>query len=152
MTLDSTFENLAVLYCATIQAIAYGTRHIIESLNAKGYEINRIHACGGGTKNPLWIQEHADVTGCKVFIAKDCETVLLGAAILAAVAAGKFASITEAMGAMSPQAEMIEPNDSTSDFHQAKYEVFQLMYEHQLAYRQIMNGAIRERGKATNAE
>ncbi len=152
LTLDSTFESLAVLYYATIQAIAYGTRHIIESLNAKGYQINRIHACGGGTKNPLWIQEHADVTGCKVFIAKDCETVLLGAAMLAAVAAGKFASITDAMEVMSPQAEVVEPNTSTGAFHQAKYQVFQLMYEHQLAYRRVMDGAIGERSTATNAE
>lgn len=152
LTLDSTFESLARLYCATIQAIAYGTRHIIESLNAKGYDINRIHACGGGTKNPLWLQEHADVTGCKVFIAKDCETVLLGAAILGAVAGGKFASIPEAMEAMSPQAEVVEPDKSTGEFHQAKYEVFQLMYENQLEYKRIMNGAVRERGKATNAE
>ncbi len=151
LTLDSTFESLAVLYYATIQAIAYGTRHIIESLNAKGYEINRIHACGGGTKNPLWLQEHADVTNCKIYVAKDCETVLLGAAMLAAVAAGKFASIPDAMEAMSPQAEVVEPDHSTGAFHQAKYEVFQLMYEHQLEYRRVMNGAIRQR-TATNAE
>lgn len=104
LTLDSSFENLAVSYYATIQAIAYGTRHIIEALNAKGYDIQRIHACGGGTKNPLWIQEHADITGCKIYIAKDCETVLLGAGILAAVAARKYESITEAMAHMTPEA------------------------------------------------
>ena len=138
LTLDSSFENLARLYYATIQAIAYGTRHIIEALNEKGYDIRRIHACGGGTKNPLWIQEHADVTNCNVYIAKDCETVLLGAGMLAAVAAGKYASITEAMAAMSPQAEVIQPNLARSDFHQRKYETFKLMYEHQLAYRNIM--------------
>jgi FGGY-family pentulose kinase len=152
LTLDSTFENLAVLYYATIQAIAYGTRHIIEALNAKGYEINRIHASGGGTKNSLWIQEHADVTGCNVYIAKDCETVLLGTSILAAVAAGKYASITEAMQEMSPQAEVIKPNTASGDFHQAKYEVFKLMYEHQLEYNRIMNGVFPERTAATSGE
>ncbi len=152
MTLDSRFENLARIYYATIQAIAYGTRHIIEALNQKGYDINRIHACGGGTKNPFWIQEHADVTGCKVFIAKDCETVLLGAGILAAVAAGKYASIVEAMKAMSPQAEAVEPNTARRDFHEAKYEIFKLMYEHQRQYKQIMNGAEQKHDAAKSAE
>jgi FGGY-family pentulose kinase len=151
LTLDSTIESLARLYCATIQAIAYGTRQIIEALNEKGYDITRIHASGGGTKNPLWLQEHADITGCKIYVAKDCETVLLGAAILAAVAAGKFASITEAMQAMSPQAEMIEPNVSTTEFHRAKYRVFQLMYDNQLD-RRIMNGANRKQSVATEAK
>ncbi|MEO8169001.1 MAG: FGGY-family carbohydrate kinase, partial [bacterium] len=64
-TLDDSVESVALRYYATIQAIAYGTRHIIEEMNAKGYRIQKIHACGGGTKNPLWLQEHADITGCE---------------------------------------------------------------------------------------
>ncbi len=138
LALDSSFENLARLYLATIQSIAYGTRHIIDALNAKGYSISRIHACGGGTKNALWLQEHADVTGCNLYIAKESEAVLLGAGVLAAVAAGKFSNIIEAMRAMSPRAEVIKPERAASDFHDAKYEVFKLMYDHQQQYREIM--------------
>ena len=152
LTLDSSFENLAVSYYATIQAIAYGTRHIIESLNAKGYDIQRIHACGGGTKNPLWIQEHSDITSCKIYIAKDCETVLLGAGILAAVAAGKYDSITEGMAQMTPEAEVIEPNTARIRFHNKKYEVFKLMYEHQLEYKRIMSGENAVYSQAMSAE
>lgn len=142
LTLDSSFESLALLYYATIQAVAYGTRHIIESLNASGYEINRIHACGGGTKNGLWLQEHADITGCSIYVAKECESVLLGTSVLAAVAAEKYASIPEAMAAMSPQAEMIKPDFGKSNFHKAKYKVFKQMYEDQLEYRRIMSDAL----------
>jgi len=138
LALDSSFENLARLYLATIQSIAYGTRHIIDALNAKGYSISRIHACGGGTKNALWLQEHADVTGCNLYIAKESEAVLLGAGVLTAVAAGKFSNIIEAMRAMSPRAEVIKPERAASDFHDAKYEVFKLMYDHQQQYREIM--------------
>lgn len=143
LALDSSFESLAVLYYATIQAVAYGTRHIIEALNARGYQINRIHASGGGTKNSLWLQEHADVTGCNVYVAKDCESVLLGTGILAAVASGKYASILDAMEAMSPEAEVVEPNFAVQDFHEAKYEVFKLMHEHQMEYKRIINKALR---------
>ena len=138
LTLDSSFESLALLYYAAIQGVAYGTRHIIEALNAEGYQITRLHACGGGTKNPLWLQEHADVTGCELDIAKDSEAVLLGAAIVAAVAAGKFESIVEAMRHMSPRAELIAPDRTTAGFHEAKYAVFKLMYDHQQQYRRVM--------------
>jgi FGGY-family pentulose kinase len=138
LTLDSSFENLARLYLATIQGVAYGTRHIIDAMSSKGYVINRIHACGGGTRNPLWLQEHSDITGCNVYVAKESEAVLLGAGVLAAVAAGKFSTIVEAMQSMSPPALRIKPDLSTSDFHSAKYEVFKLMYDHQQQYRQIM--------------
>lgn len=138
LALDASFESLAKMYLATIQAIAYGTRHIIESLNAKGYDITRIHASGGGTKNPLWIQEHADICAVEILVAEDSESVMLGAAILAAVAAGEFDSIVEAMSAMSPAAEVIEPNFANRDFHERKYKVFKLMYEHQQEYRRMM--------------
>ena len=113
----------------------------IETLNSHGYQIDRIHACGGGTKNPLWMRQHADITGCKIFVARDSEPVLLGAAMLAAVAAGRYPSIVEAMGAMSPRAEVIEPNPADAEFHARKYRVFKLMYEHQLEYRRLMTAA-----------
>jgi D-ribulokinase len=141
LALDSSLESLARIYLATIQAIAYGTRHIIETLNSHGYQIDRIHACGGGTKNPLWMKQHADITGCEIYVAQDSDPVLLGAAILAAVAAGRYSIIVEAMGAMSPQAEVIESNLANAEFHERKYQVFQLMYEHQLEYRRLMAAA-----------
>ncbi len=139
LTLDASFESLAKMYLATIQAIAYGTRQIIEALNENGYDIRRIHASGGGTKNPLWMQEHADVCAVEILVAHESESVMLGAAILAAVAAGKHVSIIEAMTAMSPTAEVIAPNLANKDFHERKYRVFKLMYEHQREYRKIMN-------------
>ncbi|OYV87163.1 MAG: ribulokinase, partial [Acidiphilium sp. 21-68-69] len=51
--------DCARLYLATIQAVAYGTRHIIETMNENGYAIDTIMATGGGTKNPLFLREHA---------------------------------------------------------------------------------------------
>jgi ribulose kinase len=140
LALDGSLRALALLYYATIQAIAYGTRHIIEEMNRHGYSISRVHACGGGTKNPLWLQEHADVTGCDTYVARDTDAVLLGSAILAAVAAGAYPSVLEAMRAMSPRAEVIRPNAARRAFHEAKYRVFMRMYDHQQEYRQIMAG------------
>jgi hypothetical protein len=53
---------------------------------------------------------------------------------------------------MSPQAEVIEPNFARRDFHERKYEIFKMMYEHQLAYRRIMSGANAELASAVNAD
>jgi FGGY-family pentulose kinase len=146
LTLDTSLDSLARLYYATIQAVAYGTRHIVEAMNARGYRIARINACGGGTKNPLWLQEHADVAGCELYVAPEVDSVLVGAAMLAAVAAGRFASLVDAMQAMSPRAEVVRPDPSTVAFHDAKYEVFKSMYDDQVRYRQIMEGTRRAPG------
>jgi len=130
LTLDDGVDSVARLYYATIQALAYGTRHIIEAMNAHGYKIKRIHACGGGTKNPLWLQEHADITGCEIILPKEPEAVLLGSAILAAVGAGRFNSIAEAAVKMSAIGQRYAPNKKIAQFHQTKYRVFRKMYEH----------------------
>lgn len=142
LALDASLDSLARLYLATIQAIAYGTRHIVEALEARGYRIDRIHATGGGTRNPLWLQEHADVTGRPIYVAAEVEAVLLGAAMLAAVASGAYESIPAAIAAMSPRAEVVTPNAAPRAFHEAKYAVFHRMYEDQKAYRRMMDGTL----------
>ncbi|KAJ0031310.1 hypothetical protein Pint_14195 [Pistacia integerrima] len=43
LTLDTSEKQLALLYLATVQGIAYGTRHIVEHCNAQGHKV-RIHA------------------------------------------------------------------------------------------------------------
>ncbi|MCC6442963.1 MAG: FGGY-family carbohydrate kinase [Armatimonadetes bacterium] len=138
VTLDMSPESLARLYYATIQAIAYGTRDIVEAMNRAGYRIDRIYATGGGTKNPLWLQEHADITGCALVLPREPEAVLLGTAILAAVAAVAHPDIPSAMKAMDHPGESIRPNPSTHKYHQAKYAVFKEMYRQHLARRKRM--------------
>jgi FGGY-family pentulose kinase len=136
--LDS-LDNLALLYLATIQAIAHGTRHIIDTLNEHGYRIATIFACGGGTKNPVFLREHADITGCPLVLPREPEAVLLGSAILGAVASGDFPSVLDAMAGLDGAGESIAPSgEAVADYHQAKQRVFQQMAEDFLAYRRLM--------------
>ncbi|MBC8139575.1 MAG: FGGY-family carbohydrate kinase [Fibrella sp.] len=144
LPLDISSDFDARLYLATIQAIAYGTREIIETLNHHGFSINRILATGGGTKNPLWLQEHADVTGLPVVLGRETESVLLGAAILGANASGAFPSVTEAMRAMGKSGATIEPNPAVRAYHDAKYDVYKSLYAMQRQHRALMDGVSTE--------
>jgi FGGY-family pentulose kinase len=136
-------EDLALLYLATVQAVAYGTRHIVETLNAEGYTIGTIMACGGGTKNPVFLREHADATGCTLVLPQEPEAVLLGAAILGAVAGGLQPDVQTAMAAMSRAGSVIAPAaDAIRRYHDAKYAVFQRMYADQMAYRALMHATL----------
>ena len=130
LTLNQSIHEAGRLYYATVQAIAYGTRHIIEAMNEKGYEISEIYMCGGHTKNKVFLQEHADITGCRILLSGEREAVLLGTAILAAVAAGKYRTVVEAMKSMSKPGEVIAPNTRHRRYHEGKYRIFKMMYEH----------------------
>ncbi|MBN1899963.1 FGGY-family carbohydrate kinase [Candidatus Sumerlaeota bacterium] len=139
MKLDMSINEMAQQYLATIQGIAYGARHIIEEMNAKGYNIKTLFACGGGTKNPVFVREHADATGCEIVIPKEPEAVLLGSAILGAVASGAYPDILSAMAYMNQPGKVIQPSKGgIAQYHAKKYQVFKAMYEDFMKYRKIM--------------
>lgn len=139
LKLSDSVDALAVLYLATIQAIAHGTRHIITALSEAGYHIDTILATGGDTKNPVFVREHADITGCRIVLPRESEAVLLGAALLGAVACGRYSSVLDAMHAMNASGLVIEPTlGEVAQYHQRKHTVFQRMHDDQLAYRRIM--------------
>ncbi len=141
LTLDSSPRNLALLYLATVQAIAHGTRHIIDEMNKAGYAIERLHACGGGSKNPA---PHAGARrrdGLRDLSSPATEPVLLGSAMLAAVAAGVYPSVVDAIASMSPEAEAVKPNRSRKSLLDIRHRIFLRMYEHQLEYRQLTEEA-----------
>uniref|UniRef100_A0A7S1NPH0 FGGY carbohydrate kinase domain-containing protein n=1 Tax=Eutreptiella gymnastica TaxID=73025 RepID=A0A7S1NPH0_9EUGL len=140
LRLRDTVQELAVLYLATIQAIALGTRHIIEEMNDKGYQIDTIMACGGGTKNPVWMQEHANATGCAIILPREPEAVLLGGAMLGAVAGGQYTTITAAMSSMSQCGTELHSEPALKDFYNRKYAVFLEMYNDHQKYRKMMRG------------
>jgi ribulose kinase len=134
-------DTLAIVYFATLQAIALGTRHIISEMNKQGYNIDTIFMTGGFAKNILFVEELASITKCRVVLAQESDAVLLGSAILGAVASKEYDSILSAMSAMNKVGKIFEPSTDprTISFYDAKYQVFLKMYEHQMEYRALMN-------------
>ncbi|KAL6030895.1 hypothetical protein STEG23_032340, partial [Scotinomys teguina] len=93
LTLSQDLDDLAILYLATVQSIAFGTRFIIEAMQAAGHSLSTLFLCGGLSKNPLFVQMHADITGMPVVLSQEVESVLVGAAVLGACASGDFTSV-----------------------------------------------------------
>lgn len=143
LPLDHSAELDTRLYLAAVQAVAYGTREIVEAMNAKGFRIDRVLATGGGTKNPLWLQQHADATGLTIALGRESESVLLGAAILGAAASGAHGSVLAAMRAMSGVGEVVQPNSATRAYHDAKFDVYKSLYQEQLRHRSMMRAALK---------
>ena len=140
ISLDESITSQALRYYATIQAVAYGTRDIIQEMNTAGYSIDKMYVTGGGTKNPLWVQEHADATGCTLVLPREPEAVLLGSAILAATAAGIHSDLYAAMQTMSGSGDVVKPRPETARYHHAKFEIFQNLYREQSYRREAMAG------------
>ncbi|KAM8710435.1 hypothetical protein ACLKA7_017108 [Drosophila subpalustris] len=136
-------ESLAIKYLAFTQALAYGTRHIIDNLyEHKRSAFHTLLFCGGLAKNPLYVQCHADICNLPVLIPDEQEMVLVGAAALGAAASGHYDTLESASKAMGGTGQLLEPNQLTVELHNRKYSVFLKLLEHQRQYRDIMQGKI----------
>lgn len=139
LKMSRTIDDMTLQYLATLQGIALGTRHIIEVMNKAGYEIDTIMACGGGTKNSVFLQEHANATGCMILLPEESEAVLLGSAMLGSVAADFYSDIPDAMNSMSRISKSVMPQtEKIKRFYDAKYKVFHKMYEDDVEYKRLM--------------
>jgi FGGY-family pentulose kinase len=139
LTMAASEEDLARLYLATIQSLAYGTRQIIAALRADGVTVDEIVVSGGLARSPLYLREHADATGCAVLVPEQAEPVLLGSAMLGAVAAGHCGSLEAAALSMAGNAARFEPRGgAVGRYHDAKYDVFLMMQSDFAAYAAAM--------------
>lgn len=145
LTLSDTVDDLARLYLATLQGLAYGTKDIIEALNTQGYRIDTILATGGSTKNPVFLREHANATGCRILLPAEPDSVLLGAAILGAVASGTYTDLPQAMARMSHAGDEILPDPGVAAYHAAKRNITQDMYSRQITWRQQMRDVLQKK-------
>ena len=124
MTLTTT---PAEMYRAILESTAFGTAKIIKQLEDGGVPIRELYACGGlPGKNPLYMQIVADVTNREIKISASDQTVALGSAMWAAVAAGAeaggYATVTEAAEKMARLRDVVYRPDA--DNHRAYQKLF----------------------------
>ena len=121
----------AEVYRALIEATAFGARAIVERLKEYGVPIERVVCCGGiAEKNDLFMQIYADVLGRPMLIAGSPQTTALGAAISAAVAAGRHPSFEAAQKKMtSLQARRFTPKRAASAVHDELYGMYRELHD-----------------------
>jgi D-ribulokinase len=127
--LDADEISLVRLYLAGLASIGYGLKQVLDALRAKGIAINTVVVSGGAARSRLVRQMLADAAGIVVATVDTEEPVLLGAAILGAVAAKQASSLESAMFRMSDMGESIRPNLSAQDIHAQRYRTFLALQE-----------------------
>ena len=122
---DTDTASLARLYLAGLGGLAYGARQIVDALDAHGAKIETIVISGGAGQSDLVRRLLADATGRAIAIPEADEPVLLGAAMLGAVAAGAFPDTLAAIGRMSRLSAVFRPAPgAAARIHAAKYAIF----------------------------
>jgi D-ribulokinase len=128
LDLDSDIGALERLFVAGLCGLAYGLADVIDAFAANNVRSRVVVMAGGASRSPLVRQIMADTTGLTVALPRTREPVLLGAAMLGAVASGDFRSIGETMAAMSALGDLSAPTDpELAAFHLRKREVHRML-------------------------
>ena len=121
LTLGSTAPEV---FKALVEATAFGSRRIVEHMKAQGLHIDSVNGIGGISKKaPFVMQTLADVLNMPIRIVRSQQTCALGAAMFAAVAAGVYRDIMEAMKYMGADVEVEYKPDTR------RARVYEILYK-----------------------
>ncbi|HVT53349.1 MAG TPA: FGGY-family carbohydrate kinase [Dongiaceae bacterium] len=140
LDLDRSVENLEALYVAALCGLAYGLADVVDAMKKQGIDCGLMVISGGAARSPLVRQIMADTTGLDIALPATPEPVLLGAAMLGAVAGKAFPSIDQAMRTMSRIAQVTHRAASMAGFHAAKRKVYTRLRELDRESRVMMRG------------
>ena len=130
LTLGSTAPEV---FKALVEATAFGSRRIVEHMKAQGLHIDSVNGIGGISKKaPFVMQTLADVLNMPIRIVRSQQTCALGAAMFAAVAAGVYQDIMEAMKYMGSDVEVEYKPDTR------RVRVYETLYQKYLKIAEIV--------------
>jgi D-ribulokinase len=139
LSLDASIDDLERVFVATLSGIAYGLADVVDAFRAERIGTDAVVVSGGASRSSLVRQILADVTGLTVIQPETEEPVLLGAAMLGAVAGGTYPGLAEAMTAMARDGDASAPTPpDVARFHAAKREVYRRVRELEREARCIM--------------
>ena len=125
LTMDTTRAQMTQ---AVLEGVAFAIRDSFEVARSLGISIDRTMICGGGAKSPLWKKIMANVLNIQVDVPQIEEGPAMGAAMLAAVADGTFASVKEAADCVVRVKETISPDPALAAAYDRQYRKFAQIY------------------------
>jgi xylulokinase len=113
---------------AVLEGVAFGLRDGLDEMLEVGLSApTQIRASGGGTASLLWRQILADVLGAEIATVRTTEGAAFGAALLAAVGAGWYATAQDAAAALVTATVAATPGPD-ADLYARAHERYRELY------------------------
>ena len=115
------------VYRALVESTCFGAKRIIERFRSEGVEIRGLIGVGGiARRSPYIMRVLADVVGMPIRIHSDEQTCAAGAAMFAAVAAGCYPKVEDAMAAMGRGFDKVyTPDPHFRDLYDKRYRAYE---------------------------
>src|SRR5437764_4067394 len=99
----------ADLIRSILEGVSYSQKDCLEIIEQMGVSVTSVRLSGGGSRSELWQQMLADIFGKAVALLENREGSAYGAALLALVGTGEYASVREVCHAAIHEVRTVEP-------------------------------------------
>lgn len=124
----------AQIYKGILEGISCELSIVADAMAEAVGDFSDIYATGGGTRSVMGLRLRAALTGRRMHIMREQESVCLGSAILAGVAIGEYASIEEAVNVLVLESTTIAPDPELTEIYPDQAE----------RYRQLRSAMIQQ--------
>ncbi|WHH57322.1 FGGY-family carbohydrate kinase [Petroclostridium sp. X23] len=113
-----------------LEGCGYGLKQIIEIAEfMTGEKINEFVAIGGGAKSEVWGQIKADITGKTIRVLDLNDAAVIGAMLLAGLAAGIYKNPIEAQSYISKNMYItLYPQKQSQNIYNSRFETYKSLY------------------------
>jgi xylulokinase len=118
----------ADLVRAIMEGAAFGLRHNVEIALKAGFPISGLSCVGGGARSALWNQIKADVLNKQIWLPQVATGAPMGDAILAAVGAGIYPSVEEAVKRVVRIGHQYQPREEFRILYDTLYNIYVNLY------------------------
>ena len=127
-------HGLAHMHRAILEGVAFAVKRHINVLDTiSGVPLERIIASGGGAKTKLWMKIKASVYNIPILVPAEAECGIVGCAIMAATATGRFANLLAAVDDHVSYVDEIMPDARWSEIYAPMQVFFEKLYRHSQA-------------------
>jgi xylulokinase len=113
---------------ALLEGCAFAMRDVTDRLAQMGLATDSILLLGGGAKSRIWGQIRADLTGLPVRVPAATDSSPMGAAMLAAVAAGRVADLREAAALVRGTSQELSPAPALKPAYDEAYQRYRRLF------------------------
>jgi xylulokinase len=118
----------ADLIRALLEGVSYSQKDCLDIIEQIGVSLESVRVSGGGARSPFWRQMLADVFDRRVVTLQTQEGSAYGAALLALVGTGVYASVPEVTKAAIREVDSVSPHSDAVRIYAAGHTVYQSLF------------------------
>ena len=117
---------------AVMEGVAFSLRDCLQVMKEAGVPVKKARCIGGGSKSETWMQILADVLQTEICKINTADGGALGAAILAMVGVGEYASVEEACKKLIKDVKSFQPISANVKAYDKKFDIYKKLQEFSL--------------------